>query len=106
MRNAAISVIWAGDWNEQVTGSDLSDMLETADCGDTCIRNYLHIVAITVNVTERDSEPANARHVFLHISETAISNIGDENIVSIQPAGERCDIRHAFYESSILATSF
>ena len=77
MRNAAISVIRAGDWKEQVTGSDLSGMLEAADCGDTRIRNHLHSKVIAVNVTKRDSEPANARHVFLHISETAISNIGD-----------------------------
>ena len=105
-RNAAISVIRAAERSEQVTGSDLSGMLEAADCGDTRISNHLHCEAIIVNVTKRDSEPANARHVFLHISETAISNIGDENIVSIQPAGERCDIRHAFYESSILATRF
>ena len=77
MRNAAISVIWAAAWKDQVTGSDLSDMLEAADCGDTCIRNYLHIEAITVNVTERDSEPANARSVLSLYFGTAISHIGD-----------------------------
>ena len=81
-------------------------MLEAADCGDTRIRNHLHCKAIVVNVTKRDSEPANARHVFLHISETAILHIRDVQIVSIQPASERCDIRHAFQESSILATRF
>ena len=63
MRNAAISVIWAGAWKEQVTGSDLSGMLETADCGDTRIGNHLHIEAIPVSVTEHDSEPASSKYV-------------------------------------------
>ena len=30
-RNVAISVIWAGNWNEKDTGSDLSGMLENLE---------------------------------------------------------------------------
>ena len=81
-------------------------MLETADCGDTRIRNHLHSEAIPVNVTERDSEPANSMYVLSLYFGTVISHIRDVKIVSIQPASERCDIRHAFNESSILATRF